>query len=161
MYTPLLFGWARRSGESDHDAADLVQEVFVTLMQTMPRFEYDEKGNFRRWLRTLLVNKLRDRIRRRRRDDKAYEQVAVVDELPDQAERFFEAEYQRELSRRALSLMQRDFEPATWKACWETVVEGRPADEVARDLGLSRNAVYVARCRVLRKLREDLRGLVE
>jgi RNA polymerase sigma-70 factor (ECF subfamily) len=57
--------------------------------------------------------------------------------------------------------MQADFAPATWKACWETVVEGRAPEEVARELGVSENAVYLAKCRVLRRLRQELTGLVE
>lgn len=162
LYTPLLFYWARRSGESEHDAADLVQEVFVVLLQTLPTFEYDhQSGHFRGWLRTLMVNKLRDRKRREARLEKALAQRQPDSEPPDDAEAFGEREYQQELSRRALRLMQTDFEPATWKACWETVVQGRPAHEVARELGITENAVYIARCRVLRRLRQELRGLVE
>jgi RNA polymerase sigma-70 factor (ECF subfamily) len=57
--------------------------------------------------------------------------------------------------------MQREFRPATWKACWEQVVEGRPPAEVARELGLTLNAVYVARSRVLRRLREYLDQLLD
>src|ERR1700757_1787963 len=65
LYTPLLFYWARRCGETEHDAADLVQEVFVALIQTLPSFTYDRQGGkFRGWLRTLMLNKLRDRKRR-------------------------------------------------------------------------------------------------
>lgn len=161
LYTPLLFSWARRCGESEHDAADLVQEVFVTLVQTLSTFEYDRAGSFRGWLRTLLVNKLRDRIRRRIRLEKAVEQRPLEVELPDIAEVFWEAEYQQELARQALRLMQAEFAPATWKACWETVVEGRSATEVAQELGISENAVYIAKCRVLRRLRQALNGLVE
>jgi RNA polymerase sigma-70 factor, ECF subfamily len=161
LYTPLLFSWARRCGETEADAADLVQEVFVTLVQTLPTFEYDRTGNFRGWLRTLLTNKLRDRIRRRVRLEKALEQRPVEVELPDIAAVFWEAEYQQELARQALRLMQTEFAPATWKACWDTVVEGRSADEVARELGISENAVYIAKCRVLRRLRQELTGLFE
>ena len=57
--------------------------------------------------------------------------------------------------------MQAEFAPTTWKACWETVVQGRSATEVARELGTSENAVYIARCRVLSRLRQELGGLVE
>jgi RNA polymerase sigma-70 factor (ECF subfamily) len=57
--------------------------------------------------------------------------------------------------------MQSDFEPATWKACWECVVNGRPAADVSAELGLSVAAVYIARSRVLRRLRDELRGLIE
>ena len=85
----------------------------------------------------------------------------MSEELPDDAEAISAAEYHRELARRALRLMQAEFAPTTWKACWETVVQGRSADDVARELGLSENAVYIARCRVLRRLRQELSGLVE
>ena len=161
LYTPLLFGWARRCRESEHDAADLVQEVFVTLVQTLPSFEYDRAGNFRRWLRTLLLDKLRDRIRRRVRAEKALEHHQQDVELPDIAEVFWEAEYQQELARQALRLMQAEFAPSTWKACWETVVHSRAPADVAKELGITENAVYIAKYRVLRKLRQELSGLVE
>ena len=65
------------------------------------------------------------------------------------------------LDRRALRLMQTEFAPNTWKACWETVVQDRPSDEVARELGISENAVYLARCRVLRRLRQELAHLLD
>ena len=162
LYTPLLFFWARRCGESEHNAADLVQEVFVALLQTLPTFEYDRRsGKFRGWLRTLMVNKLRDRKRREAREEKTLAQLQPEPELPDGAEAFWETEYRQELTRRALRLMQTEFAPTTWKACWETVVAGRDADEVARELGITENAVYIAKCRVLRRLRQELGGLVE
>jgi RNA polymerase sigma-70 factor (ECF subfamily) len=161
LYTPLLFYWARQCGETEHDAADLVQEVFVALVQHLPTFQHDLNGKFRGWLRTLMLNKLRDRKRREARQAKALTQQPREVELPDAAELFWEEEYRQELARRALKLMQGDFSPTTWKACWETVVRGRAADEVARELGVSENAVYLARCRVLRRLRQELAGLVE
>ncbi len=148
-------------GENEHDAADLVQEVFVALIQTLPTFQHHGRGRFRHWLRTLLLNKLRDRKRRQVRAEKALAHRTGDVQLPDVAELFWEADYQRELARRALQLMQAEFAPTTWKACWETVVEGRSAAEAARELGISENAVYIARCRVLRRLRQELGGLVE
>ncbi len=162
LYTPLLFSWARRCGESEHDAADLVQEVFVALVQYLPTFAHERQtGRFRGWLKTIMLNKLRDRKRREARADKAVAQRPPESDLPDIAEAFWESEYQQELARRALRLMQAEFAPATWQACWETVVNGRTSAEVAVSLGISENAVYIARCRVLRRLREDLSGLVE
>jgi RNA polymerase sigma-70 factor (ECF subfamily) len=112
-------------------------------------------------LRTILLNKLRDRQRRAARLEKALAQRPVEEELPDDAERFWEADYQQALAQRALQIMQADFAPTTWRACWETVVRGRPLEEVAQELGLTANAVYIARCRVLRRLRQELNGLVE
>jgi RNA polymerase sigma-70 factor (ECF subfamily) len=161
LYTPLLFYWARRCGESEQDAADLVQDVFVTLLQTLPTFRSDKSGQFRGWLRTVILNKLRDRKRREATANKALAQHGQAPDLPDVAEAYWETEYRQDLARRALQLMQAEFAPATWKSCWETVVEGRSIDAVARELGMSENAVYIARCRVLRRLREQLAGLVE
>jgi RNA polymerase sigma-70 factor (ECF subfamily) len=162
LYTPLLFFWARRCGESEHDAADLVQEVFVAILRTLPTFEHDSRdGHFRAWLRTIMLNKLRDRKRQEARSDKALAEHAAEPVLPDDAQTFWETEYHQELARRALRLMQAEFAPTTWRACWETVVQGRPTAEVAVELGISANAVYVAKCRVIRRLRQELIGLVE
>jgi RNA polymerase sigma-70 factor (ECF subfamily) len=62
---------------------------------------------------------------------------------------------------RALEIMQAQFQPATWKACWEHPAVGRAAAEVAAELGTSEGAVYVATHRVLRRLREELEGLLD
>lgn len=133
----------------------------MALVQTLPTFHYDRHGHFRAWLRTVLLNKLRDRRRREARAKSARAQHLSQAELPEGAEAFWEAEYQQELTGRALRLMQEKFASSTWKACWETVVEGRSPSDVAQELGISENAVYVAKCRVLRKLRQELSGLIE
>ncbi len=72
-----------------------------------------------------------------------------------------QAEYQAQVVRRAVEVMKVDFEPATWTACWQFVVEGRPAAEVAVGLGISENAVYLAKGRILRRLREELAGMMD
>ena len=157
LYTPLLFYWARRVGLREPDAADLVQEVFAVLVRKLPDFIYDRDKGFRNWLRTVLLNKWRE-IRRRPPPP------APVGALPDAEDddhvaALAEEEFQRRLVVRALELMQAEFQPSTWKACWEHVVAGRPAAEVATELGLSVNAVYLAKSRVLRRLRQHLAGL--
>jgi RNA polymerase sigma-70 factor (ECF subfamily) len=162
LYTPLLYSWAARLGLQPADAADLVQDVFVILVRKLPEFQYDSHKSFRAWLRTVLMNRWRDGEKRaavvsQQNDPAALEQAAS----PDESSEVEEAEYREVLLRRALELMQREFRPATWKACWEQVVEGRPASEVARELGLTLNAVYVARSRVLRRLREYLDQLLD
>jgi RNA polymerase sigma-70 factor (ECF subfamily) len=85
-----------------------------------------------------------------------------LEQIPDPAvDAFWEAEYRQYLCRKALQVMQSQFEPSTWQACWRQVVEGQTAAEVARQLGLSEAAVYVAKFRVLRKLRHELAGLID
>jgi RNA polymerase sigma-70 factor (ECF subfamily) len=161
MYTPLLYEWARRMGLQESDAADLVQEVFAVLVAKLPGFLYDRQKGFRAWLRTILNNKWRDTCRRRaiRPQPQSPDLLAEVAE-PD-AEAFWESEYRQHLVGRALELMQQDFQPATWRACWETVVSGRSPAEVAAELGMTLDAVYTARSRVLRLLSKDLEVLLD
>jgi RNA polymerase sigma-70 factor, ECF subfamily len=162
LYTPLLYSWSRRLGLQAQDAADLVQEVFTVLVVKLPEFRYDPQKSFRAWLRTVLLNKWRNR--QRRHAGAPLEAAGVP--LPDRAgadapDAFGDAEYRQRLVGRALHLMRAEFQPATWKACWEFVAEGRPAAEVARELGVTVNAVYLAKSRVLRRLREELEGLLD
>jgi RNA polymerase sigma-70 factor (ECF subfamily) len=159
---PLIYAWGRHVGLQDQDAADLVQEVFVTLVQVLPHFTYDPNKSFRRWLRTVTLNTWRDRRKRRGDrplpgDEAALAEVAA----PESLGRFWETEYRQQLAHRAMQLMQADFRPATWRAFWEQVVIGRPARDVATELGLTPGAAYAAKFRVLDRLRQELAGMLE
>jgi RNA polymerase sigma-70 factor (ECF subfamily) len=81
------------------------------------------------------------------------ESSAEWDEPPDD-ERVY-------LVRRAVELVRGDFKANTWAAFWRSVVDGQPADDVAAELGMTRNAVYLAKARVRRRLLEEFAGLVE
>jgi RNA polymerase sigma-70 factor (ECF subfamily) len=161
LYTPFIFFLGRRSGLSRDDAAELVQDVFVILAQKMPEFAYDRTKRFRAWLRTVTSNKLREKARRRRVAATSDDEVLASLADPAACNSFEEGEYRRQVATRALELMQSEFEPSTWQACWEHVVSGRPAAEVGAALGMSEGAVYVAKCRVLKRLREELQGLLD
>lgn len=162
LYTPLIYFWARQFGSSEADSADLVQEVFTLLVQKMPEFAYDPHKSFRAWLRTVTHNKWRDRCRRlaARPQEVGTE---FPSDLPDptDANWFSEQEYRQFLVARALELLQAEFQPTTWKACWEFVVVGQSAEAIARQLGISENAVHLAKGRVLRRLRKELHGLFD
>jgi RNA polymerase sigma-70 factor (ECF subfamily) len=160
LYTPLLYSWARRAGLQEPDAADLVQDVFTLLVRKLPEFRYDRDRSFRAWLRTVTLNKWREG-RRRAAVAPAAGGVALDDVAAPADDSFEETEYRRHLVGRALELIRGDFQPATWKAWSEHGVAGRPAEAVARDLGLSVKAVYLAKARVLRRLRQELDGLLE
>jgi RNA polymerase sigma-70 factor (ECF subfamily) len=159
LYTPLLHHWAKRFGRQASDADNLVQDILVTLLEELPRFEYQPGRRFRGWLWTVAINKHRKQLRAAvpvlaPRGEEDREAPAVIEELE-------EAEYRRYLVDRAMRLMRADFEPTTWKACWEYVVEGRPPADVAAELGVSVNAVHLAKARVLKRLRQELAGLLE
>jgi RNA polymerase sigma-70 factor, ECF subfamily len=162
LYAPLLYGWARRLGLQPQDAADLVQDVFAVLIRKLPEFRHDRQHTFRSWLQTVLLNKWRDR-QRRHGETPLDANGAVLREVavPDEVEALGEAEYRQGLVKRALEIMKSDFHATTWKACWEYVVMDRPAAEVAAELGISVGAVYVAKSRVLNRLRQELEGLLD
>jgi RNA polymerase sigma-70 factor (ECF subfamily) len=138
-----------------------VQDVFTRLVEELPRFTYDPGRRFRGWLYTVARNHLRNRLVRSRHVPIAGD--ASPDDLPgpDPVEDVWEREHRQFLVRRALEVMRADFEPATVRACWQLVVEGRPAAEVGAAPGLSANAAYLARLRVLRRLRQELEGLLD
>ncbi len=161
LYTPLLFRWAKRLTQRDEDAADLVQEIFLLLLQKLPEFEYQPGRSFRGWLHTVMVNKWRER--QRRPSPIALADLAILTNhpAPDSLGALDEAEYRQYLVDRALQLAQAEFEPACWKACWEHVVSGRPASAIGAELGMTAGAVYVAKHRVLRRLRHYLQGLLD
>jgi RNA polymerase sigma-70 factor (ECF subfamily) len=161
LYTPLLHHWARRQGLEGAAAADLVQEVFLVLVRKLPAFRYDRQKSFRNWLRTVLINKARDSARRAGTSQEGGGTLPSDVASPDPIPALDEAEYRAYLVARALQLMQADFQPATWQACWQLVVESKPAAEVARELDLSLASVYAAKSRVLRRLRQELEGFLE
>lgn len=161
LATPLLKLWARALGLKGQDAEDLVQEVLVVLVEKLPDFAYDRDRSFRGWMRTIAVNKWRERQRRGA--------MLALDAIPwkpgdlaeDAEEMFWEREFREQLVKQALRIMKSDFQPTTWKACWEHVVSDRPAAEVAAELGITPGAVYIAKSRVLKRLREELQGWCE
>jgi RNA polymerase sigma-70 factor (ECF subfamily) len=161
LYTPLIYAWGRHAGLQDPDAADLVQDVFLKLVQVLPTFTYDARKSFRGWLRTVTLNAWRDRRKRQGDRPLSGDEAALAAAAANGAESFWEAEYRQQLVQRALRLMHTDFRPATWKAFWEQVVVGRPARQVAAELGLSLGAAYAAKFRVLERLREELAGMLD
>lgn len=165
LYTPLIFSWGRRVGLREEDATDLVQEVFVILVQTLPKFDYDQHQSFRGWLRTVTLNKWRDGRKRDsgKRSDQLPDDPRELAKLAvtDDVEAFWETEYRQHLARNALRVMQADFQTATWRAFWEHAVCERTAPDVAAELGMTVGAVYAAKIRVLDRLRAELGGMLD
>jgi RNA polymerase sigma-70 factor (ECF subfamily) len=161
LYSPLFYLWARRLGAIGSDADDLVQDVFTALVRDLPRFQYDPGQRFRGWLWRIVRNKAKDR--QRIADPIASNDLdAVPDRVnADPGVAVDEREYQRYLAGRALELIQSEFEPSTWRAFLETTADGRSPSIVAAELGVTENAVYLARSRVLRRLRAELAGLFD
>ncbi len=161
LYGPVVYTWCKRRGLQPSDAEDVAQEVFRTVLLRVADFRRERQDStFRGWLWTITRNKLGDYIRR----CGAHPQPAGGSEARERLEQVADADLGDEpdaddgglLYRRALDLIRAEFEQPTWESFWRVVGGGqRPAD-VAAALGLSLNAVYLAKSRVLRRLREEL-----
>src|SRR5262249_23042723 len=129
LYTPLLYYWCRRAGLQEQDAADLVQDVFVTLVQKLPEFQYDQQKSFRNWLRVVTLNKWRER--RRRPVLQPAGSAHRVEDLAEQPEDWAleETEYRQQLVHCALPIIEHEFSPLAWQAFQQHVMEGGEASE--------------------------------
>jgi RNA polymerase sigma-70 factor (ECF subfamily) len=160
LYTPLLYRWAGQAGAQEADSADLVQEVFTLVYQKLTTFAHQRPGSFRAWMRTALVNRWRDLCRRRSARPGLVDEQRL-DALPALAGAAQENEDFEQLVALALELIRPEFQPRTWQAFWEFFIAGQEAGAVAQRLGVSVGVVYGAKCRVLRRLREELDGMLE
>lgn len=164
LYSPLIYTWARRAGLSDHDAAEATQEVWRSVSANLARFvRPDEGGGLRAWLWAITRNKVRDHFRDAGpRAVGGSEALASLHEVPesepDDDSRHADT---AALLRRAMDLVRGDFEDRTWEAFRLTAVEGRTAAEAAAETTLSVDAVYQAKARVMRRLREEMRGMID
>ena len=166
IYEPVLYRLARQQGFQDADARELTQEVFIAVASAIDRWEADPaRARFRTWLfriaRNLGINLLASR-RRREQGSGRTDVQALLDEQPGpngEASALFEREYRRELFARAADRIRGQFRDATWQAFWRTGIGGEEAPCVARALGVSVGAVYIARSRVMARLRDEIQRL--
>ena len=165
VYQPLVHGFARKHGLQEADAADLAQEVLRAVARSVGRLDYDpRRGSFRGWLFTVVRNQLRDFRDRKRRQVQGsgasgVQQLLNEQPTPERPEDEWDREYERRLFTWAAEQVRPTVQPATWESFWRTAVEGQSGQEVARALGLSVAAVYLAKSRVMARLKEEIRQL--
>lgn len=165
-YSPLLKNWIGRYEVQAADADDLVQDVLLVVMRELPSFRHNQqRGAFRTWLRRIVVNRLRNFWRSRGRAiEQGGELMVRLDELEDPRSadsRLWDQEHDRHLALQLLTILDGRFTESTRAAFRRLVIENADADEVAAELGLSLNAVFTAKSRVLRELRLAGRGLLD
>jgi RNA polymerase sigma-70 factor (ECF subfamily) len=164
LYTPLIHSWLRRHGVPDREADDLTQDVLKAVVGHLPTFRHSGRaGAFRSWLRTITVNQVRQSWRAGRGRPGSAGLAAALDQLADPASDLslvWDREHDEHVLRRLLEMIRPEFRPATWEAFCRQAVGGEPAEAVAADLGLTVNAVLIAKSRVLSRLRQEAAGLV-
>jgi RNA polymerase sigma-70 factor (ECF subfamily) len=165
LYTPYIQSWLRRQNVQPADVDDLTQEVLQSVVRALPNFEHDLRpGAFRRWLRTITVNQLRSFWRVRRPQTLTPEAEQALDRLEDPASdlsRLWDEEHDRHVVGRLLEWIRAEFEPTSWRAFQMVVLEGHSAAEAGAELGISANAVRIAKSRILARLRQESDGLID
>jgi RNA polymerase sigma-70 factor (ECF subfamily) len=169
LYRQLVLWWCRGKVACPEDAEEVTQEVFTTVFTNIGEFtRRQEGGGFRAWMRAITRNKLGDYLRRACKWPTAVggsDAQAILVEVPaDDGEASSADECASErviLVRSALEQVRSEFEPNTWNATLRTAVEGQPAADVAAALGMTPAAVYIAKSRVLARLRQELGDLLD
>src|SRR5262245_61989385 len=161
LYGPLVFHWCRRWDLQEQDVADVFQDVFQAVATHLGDFRKEQAGDtFRGWLRTITHNKVHDHFRRLGREPGGAGGTEAQLRLADLPAPGGEAdpdnrELDSTLFRQGLELIRSEFEERTWQAFWRTAVDDLAPKDVAAELSMSPGAVRVAKCRVLRRLREE------
>ena len=159
-YKPLLRHWLRNHGLGSADTEDLIQEVMLFVANNLGDFQHNTRtGAFRKWLRNVTVNIARNFLRKRQREADGlaglYALLAQLEDADSGLSRAFEGDYQRALLHQLLRRSARGFSAETMSMFRQHVLEGVDATETARAHGVSRAAVYIAKSRVLSRLREE------
>jgi len=167
IYRPVVYRMARRRGMQDADAQDLVQSVFMRVASSIHRWEKtDPETKFRHWLRRVARNAIVSAFSRQPKDAAAggSEMLNLLAEQPEiekDVEQELATEAMREQYLRAAAVVRTDVDPDTWRAFELTVVRGQSCDEAAALLGKSVGAVYAARSRIMRRLRDQVQRMQE
>jgi RNA polymerase sigma factor (sigma-70 family) len=165
LYGPVIYGFARKRGLQDADAADLMQDVLRSVSSAIGRLDYDRtQGTFRGWLYTITRNKVYNflsarRIRPQGSGDTTTNKLLNEQPDTDDGSHAWETEYQRRVASIAMDRVKDEFQETTWRAFWLTAVDGLSAADASKQTGLSTGAVYVAKSRVLARLKQEVESI--
>jgi RNA polymerase sigma-70 factor (ECF subfamily) len=167
LYTPLIRRALGRDPLLRADLDDLCADVIATVVRELPHFQWRRTGSFRTWLRTIAVNRVNQWWRSRRGRPSAEggdDAQLMLSQVADPAaglSRLWDEEHDRFVARRLMELIEPDFEASTWAMFRRVVLDGLTAAETADELGTTVNAVLIAKSRVMKRLRDEARGLID
>lgn len=168
LYAPLLKSWLRKYDVPSSDIDDLMQEVLLAVAKDLGAFDHEgNPGAFRSWLRAIVVNRLRNYWRTQGRRSLAKggsdieRRLVELEDPASQLSQVWEKEHDRHVMRQLMALVEPQFERKSWLAFRRMAFDGAAAKIVASELGMSVNSVFIAKSRILRRLREEAEGLVE
>lgn len=168
LYSPLIAKWLRTYSAPQQDIDDLVQEVLAVVIKDIPRFSHaGNVGSFRSWLRTIVANRMRSFWRAGRcrpiatGNDDMLKVIEQIEDAESDLTRQWNEQHDRHILTTLLELMESEFQPVTVQAFRKVTLDGESADSVAKELGITVAAVYIAKSRVLRRLRDEASGLID
>jgi RNA polymerase sigma-70 factor (ECF subfamily) len=167
LYVPVVYGYLRRQGLQDADAVDLCQDVVGAVTVAIGRLEYDpSQGSFRGWLFTVVRRKLSNWRRARKNlpaagNDSTIRQMLEQHPAPEETEADWEIEWRQRVFAWACEQVRPEVSEKTWQAFWRTAIDGLSGKVVAADLGMSVAAVYLARSRIVARLKELVQSAQE
>jgi RNA polymerase sigma-70 factor (ECF subfamily) len=167
VYHPFIRCWLSEVPGLCDEADDLSQQVFIVLVQELPRFERQRHGSFRAWLRKVAINRVRTYWKSRRKVPRAglgedgEKVLAQLEDPGSELAKQWDRDHDKHVLHKLLSVVQSDFEIQTWHAFTRFALDGLPVVDVARELNLSPSAVVQAKSRVLKRLREEAGELVD
>lgn len=162
VYEPVIYRMVRRRGMQDADAREVVQEVLISVSGAIDRFDVDGAGSFRGWLSRITRNETIDRLRTLSSRREMLDTSGVARKLEQQAmnestktiQDEFDSARRKQLFLWAAAQVRNRTGEVNWMAFWRTSVDGVSIEKVAMELGVNEGAVYVARCRILKRIRE-------
>jgi RNA polymerase sigma-70 factor (ECF subfamily) len=168
LYRPLMLGWLNRQGVPASDVEDLSQEVLLSVVKCLPDFQHSgQRGAFRTWLRTIVCRRTADYWRALDSNTQATGgsgATAALQQIADpdsDLNRQWDEEHDQYVVHCLLDLVDQKFEPVTLQAFRRLALDGASGEQVAQELGMSVAAVYVAKSRVLARIRQEAEGLID
>ena len=166
LYQPVVYRVARRRGLQEADAQDVVQQVFVSISRSIATWQGGaDLPPFRAWLTVITRNAILKSLTRQPRDSAAGTSsvMEMLHQLPDCGETAsdFQIETQREIVRRAAEQIRTEFTAEIWTLFWQTAIDGVPIAEIAGSTRRSPGSIYIARHRVLARLKGAVQQMTQ
>ncbi len=168
IYRPFIDSQVRRYPQLLDQADDIAQEIGIVLVRELPDFQRQRTGSFRAWLRQIAVNQLRTASRKLKSQPIAVGDSTKVDEALDElsdpasiAARRWDEEHDQEVLRRVIEIVQQEVNPIHWNIFRSHVLEGRAADAVADELGISLGMVHQVKSRIAKRMKVEVAGLID
>ncbi|MCR9116481.1 MAG: sigma-70 family RNA polymerase sigma factor [bacterium] len=168
LYAPLIRGWLVRMGARPSDLDDMTQDVLTVVVSRVGEFDRNPQvGSFRSWLRTIAVNCWRSHIRKQKKQAAAVggsqfgEFIAELEDPNSGLSKLWDREHDHHVMQHLFQQTRGKVAESTWRAFERFAIDGLSAREAAEELGVSENAIFIAKSRVMTQLRQRGRGLID